>query len=861
MLELVEGGSLADRLRERKLDLDEAVRMFIALANGLSICHIQNIVHRDIKPGNILLTPKGVPKLSDFGIAKQQGSISISQVNGVIGTYSYMSPEQERGEKATERSDLFSLAKTLYHAVTGEFSNTIREQRIPELIREITLKALEDDPSLRHSTVAEFATELRSVQMQLSGPASVAHDSAPLKDGECAHCHTINAVTRKFCKARDCGKPLVEPCPVCLAGGKSSPTPVWEARCGECNTVIEDYWADTEQDLENQATQIETLAAEQSYEAALESLKPFHLLNHVRTKAWKDWASEIAVTYQAQLTEQQTHRVRLLSEAMSAFESAKYALVTTLLDQIHTSQITPEIRSLRATATARTQELDQLLETLKQQAKTKDYEGLRRNVDRVLTISPGDKRVSTLDQQLRDRDESIRKKREQLAIEKQQKEALLLKERQERERHKQEETLLCSTTTCLNCWHSFPQGEVMWVASHEKSEIEPQLPKSTIGNTERIRFIPERFDIRGRALDSYGAACYQIACPRCRLTIPRAGLGLQPLIFSVLGAGGSGKSVFLASMMCSMERKCTKLGLRLFDADLTLNRALLEDERKLFFFEESNAYRRLEADVLNKPSYEADARWRESMIDGKLAKFVPPYTFITSPSAEHPLAAENEALTRLLCLYENAGEHFLPGQDTTVNPATQHLGLSKGLMFTYDPTSDRRVARQLNQKTSTSIVGADRQDVILLEAAYRIREHAGIPAWSPIPQPLVVVMTKYDVWKVLLTDTHLTDAFAKHPTHDLEVLNMDAIDHVSQRCRKFLTNVSPEIVATADSISDVVYFVPIAAIGLHLDINTDDGVSQYSEDMVEPHWAEVPLMLLLSKAFPRLVQSVRRPNK
>lgn len=411
ILELVEGGNLAERIAQGPLALDEAVRMFVGLSSGLALSHRRGIIHRDIKPGNILLTAEGVAKLTDFGIAHQDDREGLTSTGAVIGTLAYMAPEQHRGaEFVTARTDLFSLAKTLYHALTGERPDTVRESRLPEPIRDLTMRALEHEPEKRHSSLDEFAAELREVQLQLTAPAKVTAPSADLKDGECPSCHTINPTTRKFCKTGSCGKALYDPCPSCQTS-----TPVWETICAECGTNIPDHWEDAEQYLELQAQQIGSLAAELRHSEAIAALQPFLTLAPSRWKSWKDWAQETVATQQALLSEQETLCNRLFGEAQAAFQSAKYPLVASLLDQIHASQITPEIRSLRASAISRGLELDQLIENLKQQVKVNDYDGLRRNVDRVLSLSPGDSRVAQLNLQLTEREETIRRKQQQTA--------------------------------------------------------------------------------------------------------------------------------------------------------------------------------------------------------------------------------------------------------------------------------------------------------------------------------------------------------------------------------------------------------------------------------------------------------------
>lgn len=119
-MELVEGGDLSDLLTQHgALSVPAAALLGTQTARALAFAHSRGVLHRDVKPVNILLTTEGVPKLTDFGLAKLLESGTRTQVGSLLGSPAYMSPEQAAGEPADERSDLYSLGITLYEMLIG----------------------------------------------------------------------------------------------------------------------------------------------------------------------------------------------------------------------------------------------------------------------------------------------------------------------------------------------------------------------------------------------------------------------------------------------------------------------------------------------------------------------------------------------------------------------------------------------------------------------------------------------------------------------------------------------------------------------------------------------------------------------
>lgn len=120
VMEHVDGESCAELLRDRgHLDVEQAVEIVSQACRGLEYAHRNGVVHRDVKPGNLLVSKADVVKLADFGIARATDQSSITQVGSVLGTAAYLAPEQARGEEAGPRADLYSLGVVAYQLLSG----------------------------------------------------------------------------------------------------------------------------------------------------------------------------------------------------------------------------------------------------------------------------------------------------------------------------------------------------------------------------------------------------------------------------------------------------------------------------------------------------------------------------------------------------------------------------------------------------------------------------------------------------------------------------------------------------------------------------------------------------------------------
>ena len=143
----VEGRSLKDRIAEGRLPLIEALNIAVQVSEGLKAAHERGVVHRDVKPANIMISREGQVRVTDFGLASVEGGVDLTRPQTVLGTPGYMSPEQARGEKTDARTDVWSFGCTLFEMATGRRPFT--GERSPDVRNEILNEAPPSPSSLR----------------------------------------------------------------------------------------------------------------------------------------------------------------------------------------------------------------------------------------------------------------------------------------------------------------------------------------------------------------------------------------------------------------------------------------------------------------------------------------------------------------------------------------------------------------------------------------------------------------------------------------------------------------------------------------------------------------------------------------
>jgi serine/threonine protein kinase len=190
VMEYIDGKELKDKIKSGLLAIDETLNHAIQMVNGLQAAHEKDVIHRDIKSSNIMITAKDQLKIMDFGLAKVRGGAEVTKVGTTLGTAAYMSPEQARGEEADQRSDIWSFGVVFFEMLTGElpfggeFEQAVTyailheepeplanlRPEVPESFQKIVTRTLAKDPQERYQSTNELLKDLQAISSSVSTP-------------------------------------------------------------------------------------------------------------------------------------------------------------------------------------------------------------------------------------------------------------------------------------------------------------------------------------------------------------------------------------------------------------------------------------------------------------------------------------------------------------------------------------------------------------------------------------------------------------------------------------------------------------------------------------------------------------------
>jgi hypothetical protein len=417
--------------------------------------------------------------------------------------------------------------------------------------------------------------------------------------------------------------------------------------------------------------------------------------------------------------------------------------------------------------------------------------------------------------------------------------------------------------TCPQCWKIFDAEDILWVSVSPKLKGDSRLPEG------QLRFLPSRYDLECNAIDPEDLVCHELACPRCHLPVPRALLEMKPFFVSIVGSPGSGKTYLLASMTHRLREIMPEIfGLSFTDSQPDANQRLIAYEEQQFTNSDQDSLIKL----LKTAEY-GDDYYSVSFPGNQRVNFPKPFFFSirsTAVADEHssqddvfrPISLEPSQggmVPHVLCLYDNAGESFMPGTDITEHPVSRHVAEAQAIIFLFDPTQVEKIRTALQGKTNDPQVTEGRvtfkHEIVLHELAQRVRRHATLGENDRHQCPLIVAVTKYDAWWKLANLEELPVVWKKGENGNPGEVNMNIINQASNVIRNMLLRFSQEFVHAAENFCEEVYYLPVSATGSAPESNPNEA-DQFSHrpKNIHPMWVEVPMLLALSKYCDNLIK-------
>ena len=393
---------------------------------------------------------------------------------------------------------------------------------------------------------------------------------------------------------------------------------------------------------------------------------------------------------------------------------------------------------------------------------------------------------------------------------------------------------LVKQITCPNCWEKFKPENIKAISKH--SDL---LGDEIVGENEYRRFLPIEFSVQGNPIDAKGVETDEYACPACNLEIHDSFLESSSLFVSLIGAPASGKSYYLATLIWGLRNLMPKLGFLFTDADPEANGVVCDYEKTLFLNPKKD-----ELTEIPKTQTDDPRLYRMIKQKGVTVRMTRPMKFLMKMTQNHRNYDETSKGSRILVMYDNAGEDYLPKKGEFGSSVIEHLAKAHVLFMLFDPTQDTRF--KIKSDVEVQSINTVRQETILGEVASKIRRSLGISPSVKIKTPLVIIVPKFDLLEIPEISLEAEPLI----TSKNGVLAVDGkrINRYSQILRDYFMERSPEMVALADEITDHVVYIPVSSLGTQAECVKSDGHKLFGirPQNIKPHWVTAPLLYAFS---------------
>ena len=354
---------------------------------------------------------------------------------------------------------------------------------------------------------------------------------------------------------------------------------------------------------------------------------------------------------------------------------------------------------------------------------------------------------------------------------------------------------------CPHCWGKFDEGDILHIAVHESLRGDPLL-----GPAEMRRYLPRRFDDEGFGLDSEGLPSLELACPHCRLRLPRDFIRIPHKTISVIGDVGAGKTSMMAAMCHSLPIRLKEYGVRYHGQDRYRNRSVKELSQALFGGEQGES-------VSIEPTTRDGEHYQLVNKAGRRLRLPQPFIFRAENIAERKVAS--------LVIYDASGDDFVHEDGDSVE-ISEHLAHADGIVFVVDPLRCSGIRKALKTESADERL-EDRHGSILDSLRQRLQRAAGGTPVDVSDVPLTVVINKADQLRTLLPKGS----------------DDEPIDDHSGRVKAFLAEHEPELLASCEATSRKIAFFAVSVLGHDPEESISAGRSSEEDTALPWEWTLV----------------------